>query len=141
MNKVSLILICISFLFSYCSKIEKTKKRLDGTWNAVSYQYTTNLGFSYFYDTEGIIEFENCDEDTCSYSIDLNYSNSTDSGTKSEFGNYIFIDEEGEYFSLYRIGINGVDILDSGRIILITNSDLKIEYVDNIGRHIYTLEK
>lgn len=141
MNRVLFILVLISVLFTNCSKIEKAKKRIDGTWNAVTYKHTSNLGFSYFYTAEGVFNFDNCSEDICSYSIDIDYSNSTASGSKSEYGKYFFVDEKGDFFNFYRTEINGVDTLDYGRIILLTKSDLKIEYDDSTGRHTYVLEK
>lgn len=140
LNKAIIFISFILILFS-CSKTNRTKKKIDGTWKAVTYQRTDNLGFSSHYDATGTFELDNCENELCNYVINVNYSNTTGSGSKIESGEYFFIDDEGEYFSMYRT-VNGItDTVDYGRVILVTKSDLKIEYVDLQGRHIYILEK
>lgn len=93
------------------------------------------------YDANGTFQLDNCDQTLCSYAINVNYSNSTNNGLISEFGEYFFVDDEGEHYSMYRTKNGVMDTIDYGRVILVTKSDLKIEYVDQLGRHIYILEK
>lgn len=113
-----------------------------GEWTLAKYKYTNSSGLSYYYPASGTFDFDNCQEDTCNYQINFNYTINDTTENKKFNGWYYFVDENAEYFDMVNIETSGVvDTLRNGRVILITKSDMKTEFSDSTGRHTFWLEK
>lgn len=142
MNKTIYIVLALCFLSS-CSKVNRTKKKITGDWNVLSYSHTTINGLTYIYEpTSSNFQFGDCPDDACSYSFVMQYENQGSPVDFNQSGSYEFIEKNGEYFEMYRNnGLGGVDTIHSARIILITNDDLKAEFGDGNGRHIFVMQK
>lgn len=125
-----------------CDKQEQVRKDLDGEWKIIEYRFTNYNSLTYIYPATGTMTFENCPDEICSYSLNLNFDVQGTPYSKKESGKYEFLDEKGEYYRLYRENANGtVSTIETGRIILITKKDLKTEFTDEYGNHLLILEK
>ena len=138
-----LYIASIIVLATACSKVKKTKRKLTGEWTVLSYQFTNINGLSYFYEPSvSNFQFGNCPEKQCDYSFFMQYENQGSTVEFNQSGYYEFVENNGEYFELYRDnGIGGVDTLHKARIILITKDDLKAEFGDGNGRHVFIMQK
>ncbi|HHZ81167.1 MAG TPA: hypothetical protein EYN64_00355 [Flavobacteriales bacterium] len=140
MNKLMPILL-IAFMSYSCNKINTTLKKLEGNWKVIEYKVTNAQGLTYFYDAQGTWCFKNCNGNECEYHINLQYPNQGVVSQKVETG--IFqMEEDGEHYTLLRVNENGsITTIEDGRIIMLTNNDVKTIFIDEYGMHQFILEK
>lgn len=138
-----LYIASIIVLVTACSKVTKTKRKLTGEWTVLSYKFTNINGLSYFYEPfTSKFKFGDCPEEQCDYSFFMQYENQGNTVDFNQSGYYEFVENNGEYFELYRNnGMGGVDTIHKARIILITKDDLKAEFGDGNGRHVFIMQK
>ncbi len=137
-----MLYLFLLLLLPGCDKVKKTRKKLAGTWQIIEYKYSNSSGLSYYYPAEGTFEFDNCGEHLCSFKIDMTYFIDTIAFDKNMSGLYTFKDEKAEYYKLIDIDTTGIkDTVENARILLITKTDLKTEFSDSEGRHLFILEK
>jgi len=124
-----------------CDKVEQSKKKLDGIWTIVSYEYTDSQGFNYYPEVNGKLFFENCEGNPCAYTIDIRFTHSVATGERVEQGTYT-LDEKGEIMDLVQILPGGQTInKPNNKILLLTRNDLKIQYSESGATHEYIFEK
>ena len=114
---------------------------MDGEWTVYSLKVTKYNGLSYYYETTGTITYSDFSGDEGRYALDMSYN--TPSGTieKHEKGE-IILKDKGEYYDLFRENSDGtITELPNGRIVLITNNDIKTHYTDNNETFLFILEK
>lgn len=113
-----------------CSKIKKTKKRIDGEWEIISYRTTNSSGLTHYYDAIGTITFGDDTENTFTYSENFSYEGSSGTVNFQRQGIGTFTNDEGLKHSLHLL--TPVDItMDDCTFRLVTKDDLKIEQRDN----------
>lgn len=140
MNKIVLFFIA-SIIFYSCNKIDSTRKKLEGNWEVVTYQVTNPQGLTYLYDAQGSWCFKSCNGDECEYHINVNFTNQGAAGQKVETG-MILLNEDGEHYTLLRVNQDGsITTIEDGRIIMLTDNDLKTIFIDEDGMHEFILEK
>ena len=138
---IATLVIALVLGFSACDKYEKQQKRLHGTWELISYKFKNQQGLTYYPEASGSLFFENCDDTICAYSMSIEYASPQITGTRVEAGKYSLIEDGGK---LYMTPIvNGVDqVRISNGMSLLTRTDLKFQYTDDLGRsHHYVFEK
>ena len=138
---ISAFTIALVLGFSSCDKYEKQQKRIEGNWQLTSYKFKNEQSLSYYPEASGSLFFENCDDTICAYSMSIQYSSPQITGTRVEAGRYSLVEEGGK---LYMIPIvNGVDQERiSNGMSLLTRTDLKFQYTDDLGRsHHFVFEK
>lgn len=138
---IALFVTVVMFAFSSCDKYEKQQKFLHGTWELTSYRFKNQQGLSYYPESSGSIFFENCESDVCAYSMSIDYSSPQITGTRVEAGKYSLNVEDGTlYFTPIENGIEQEQI--SNFMSVLTRTDLKFQYTDDLGRsHYYVFEK
>lgn len=142
MNKKYWTYLVLLLIVTACSKTNQAHKKMAGDWVVTKYMYTNFSGLSYYYPISGDFIFDNCEEDTCNFQINCTYTVDSLDQNLTLQGRYFFLDENAEYYELLNIDSTGsIDTLHNGRVILLTKSDLKTEYSDSTGRHVFWLEK
>jgi len=133
---VLVALICYS-----CNKVNSTRKKLEGNWKVIEYKVTNTQGLTYFYDAQGTWCFKNCNGNECEYDINIHYPNQGIEAQKVESG-ILQIEEDGEHITLLRYNGDGsITTIEDGRIMMLTNNDLKSIFIDEFGMHHFILEK
>ncbi len=129
------------FVLPSCDKYEKQQKRLNGTWQLSSYRFKNQQGLSYYPEASGSIFFDNCDSTECAYSMSIEYTSPQITGSRVEAGKYSLNVEDGTLF-LTPI-VNGTEQEQiSNFMSVLTRTDLKFQYTDDLGRsHYYVFEK
>lgn len=133
--------IALALGFSSCDKYEKQQKRINGTWQLTSYKFKNQQGLSYYPEASGSIFFENCDDTICAYSLSIEYSSPQITGTRVEAGKYSLNEEGGKLYLTPIIGGIDQNRISNG-MSLLTRTDLKFQYTDDLGRsHHFVFEK
>ncbi len=139
MSKYWVPFFFIAVFFSGCNKVEKTQRTLTGVWNVHQYKFTTSTGFSYYYESEGTMDFGSCDGELCNYALNFIYQNQ---GSQSKIESGTIDVDENNNFQLNRLNPDGTStLIEYGRIILLTKDDLKMEFADETGLHEFVLLK
>lgn len=138
---ISLCATLFVLAFSSCDKYKKQQKHLNGTWQLTSYKFKNQLGLSYYPEASGALFFDNCDDTICAYSMSIEYVSPQITGARIEAGKYSLNEEGGKLFLIPIV--NGVDQNRiSNGITLLTRTDLKFQYTDDLGRsHHFVFEK
>lgn len=138
---IVLLVTVVMLALSSCDKYEKQQKFLHGTWELTSYRFKNQQGLSYYPESSGSIFFENCESDVCAYSMSIDYSSPQITGTRMEAGKYSLNVEDGTlYFTPIENGIEQEQI--SNFMSVLTRTDLKFQYTDDLGRsHYFVFEK
>lgn len=124
-----------------CSKSNRAHKKLNGTFQIVEYRYQSPEGFSYFPTTAGSVFFESHEEADNAYSLSISYSHPQINGSRTEAGIYSINDEVTNLMVTPIVNGSKQDVMNHA-IHVLTQNDLKIEYLDSLGaRHFYVFEK
>ena len=124
-----------------CSKSNRAHKKLNGTFQIVEYRYQSPEGFSYFPTTTGSVFFESHEEADNAYSLSISYSHPQINGSRTEAGIYTINDEVTHLMVTPIVNGSKQDVMNHA-IHVLTQNDLKIEYLDSLGaRHFYVFEK
>ena len=134
-------IVLVALICSSCNKVNTTRKKLEGNWKVIEYKVTNTQGLTYFYDAQGTWCFKNCNGSECEYDLNIHYPNQGIVAQKVESG--IFqIEEDGGHFTLLRYNGDGsISTIEDGRIMMLTNNDLKSIFIDEFGMHHFILEK
>ncbi len=136
-----LLAIILLLLTASCNKLKQTKRKLSGTWMVLNYRYQNHSGLSYDYNAEGKIQFDNCANESCPYTINFRY---VANGVEYEVinsGDYTVL-EDAEQYHLNRLNNDGTStVLENCRIILLTKDELKTQFQDETGIHYFILGK
>lgn len=133
-------LVFLTLVLASCSKEKNVQKKLVGDWSVVRYEYRNAQGLSYFYDVQGEMAFSEFENSECGYTLSITYTKDSTVFNRIEDGNFDFIDHE--YYFLKRNNPNGtISTFKDGRILTITSTDVKLEFIDEQGMHGFILEK
>lgn len=137
-----LVLLSLFFVLS-CDKTKRTRKKLDGQWTILSYEYLNPSGLTYKYSAQGSFTFnDSSNDELSSFTIDMNYEGPSGTTPFYEEGYYVFNQEDHEYLDLYRVNADTItDTVPNARILLITKDDLMFEYLDSQGRKTFVMAK
>jgi hypothetical protein len=125
-----------------CSKQNRVQKKLDGIWHLTEYRFKTVQGFNYYPEASGELFFENCGNDLCAYSMNIAFAHPKLTGTRVEAGAYSLNDDAGVLSMIPYDISNNPEPAKVHNVMLITRTDLNLEYVDELGRaHYYLFEK
>lgn len=106
---------------------------MGGTWTIYSIQFTDGSGLNYFPECSGKLFLDNCKESTCTYSLDINYSHPSISGSRTETGTYT-LNQAGSEFDLLEIKPDQSTVQHAkNEIVLLTKTDLKFTYQTSTG--------
>lgn len=137
----SKLLILSILLLSSCSKFKKLEKRLAGTWDIESLEFTNPNGLSYFYKAVGTLSYTPNSESTGSFVFNYTYYPGTDTVEVYESGNYDFHYGDTEFYDVIRIMGQTSDTIEKARVLLLTNTDLRTEMNEVSGRRSFVLKK
>ena len=137
-----LIVLTIA-LNSGCDKTKRTRKKLDGEWTILSYEYMNPSGFTYKYSAQGTFVFNDSESDELStFQVDMHYDGPAGSTPFHEQGFYKFNSDNWDRMDLYRVNSDTItDTINDAWIVLITKDDLKFEYADNLSRMTFIMAK
>lgn len=114
---------------------------MDGEWTIYKMKVTKSNGLSYYYEATGTFNFSEFNDGDGKYVISMSYITPTGTLTKNESGT-IELTQKGKYFNFYRDNADGsIDQIQDGRILLITNNDIEMMYLDNNENVTFVLEK
>ena len=114
---------------------------MEGTWDVYSLKVTKSNGLSYYYDNVGTVTYSDFNNGEGKYAMNLSYTTSSGTITNQESGT-ILLKDKGEYYDLQRDNGDGTfTLFPDGRIILITNNDIKTTYHANDESYLLILEK
>jgi hypothetical protein len=125
LSKLLYISIAVLLLAS-CSRVKKSQKRIQGTWEIVSYRQTDVAGFTEFYEAAGTITFDEDTDNTFMYVEDYTYQGASGpvivqrSGIGT-FTNDLGMDHQLDFVHPVPMTLNNCTFR------LITKDDLKIE--------------
>jgi hypothetical protein len=125
-----------------CNKIERFEKKLSGTWNIKTLEFTNPNGLSYFYPAKGSISY--IDSETPgqgTYTSNYYYIIGEDTVYVNENGSYGFNYEGTEFYDIIRENGAESDTLKKARVLVITTSDLRTEMTEVHGRKSFVLTK
>ena len=124
MNKTLTILALFVLIISCGEK--RVKRIVPGTWTLVSIEGTDSWGFTKEYSGTGQLIFEDCDNSTCAYSINIDATGGYGEYTRSDSGVYdVVLDATNIRF--IRTSLPQIDTVDA-HIFQLTKTDLKISY-------------
>ena len=114
---------------------------MEGTWDVYSLKVTKSTGLSYYYDNVGTVTYSDFNNGEGNYAFNMSYTTSSGTVTNQESGK-VLLKDDGKYYDLQRDNGDGTfTTLPEGRIILITNNDIKTAYQDNAETYLLILEK
>ena len=114
---------------------------MEGTWDVYNLKITKSTGLSYYYDNVGTVTYSDFNNGEGNYAINISYTTSSGLVTTQENGK-IQLRDKGKYYDLERHNGDGTyTTIPDGRIILITNTDIKTTYQDNGETYTMILEK
>lgn len=139
MNK-SIYIISIALLFlASCDKVKKSKKRIEGQWEIISYRTTNSSGLTHYYETTGTITFGDDTDSSFTYAEDYTFEGSSGPVIRQRTGIGTF--KNGSAFN-HRLELFTPSILTMNECTfkLITRDDLKIEQRDSQFTHTIVLK-
>ncbi len=114
---------------------------MEGTWDVYSLKVTKSNGLSYYYDNVGTVTYSDFNKGEGKYTMNLSYTTNSGTVTNQESGT-IVLKDKGKYYDLERNNGDGTFTkFPDGRIILITNNDIKTTYHGNDETYLMILEK
>ena len=129
------------FTFLGCTE-SKVNRKLPGSWSLVSHSYVDEFGFTInCANSSGNLVLGNCKKGDCTYSINYNYP-CINTGDQVESGTFM-IESGGDNFLLFRENVDAtIDTIEHS-IMLLTNTDLKINYYEPTEkrRHMLVLSR
>lgn len=139
--KNSFLLLAISFVLFSCNKAKETHKKMVGEWTIIDYTFQNNNNLSYKYESSGTINFENCSDDFCNFSLNMTYVVSGNTYPKNITGLY-HLENDAEHYTIKRSNADGtISTLDKCRILLVNKDQMKTLIQDELGIHHFVLEK
>jgi hypothetical protein len=132
------LFILLGILIS-CDKQKQSARQLAGTWELTSYRVKNAEGLSTYATGTGNIHFDKCIKNsiqsTFAFHATLSFPNVTES-TIHQSGTYEMI-EKGDYMTVKQLDTLGIEIgVYTYRILVLTKTDLELEYPDNLGNYI-----
>lgn len=132
-------LFLLFVLFASCDKQKQTARQLAGTWELTSYRIKDSEGLSTYASGTGEIHFDACSETpiTCTYQFNAALTLPGLPLTQMmEQGTYEMI-EKGDYMTIKKLDALGNELGSyTYRILVLTKTDLELEYPDNLGNYI-----
>ena len=114
---------------------------MDGNWTIYKMKVTKSNGLSYYYETTGTFNFSDFSDGEGRYSINLSYITPSGTTVKNETGT-IVLKEDAKLFDLFRNNTDGsITQMKDGALLLITNNDIEMMYLDNNESLTFVLEK
>ena len=138
LSKLLYISIAV-LLIASCSRVKKSQKRIQGTWEIISYRQTDVAGFTEFYDAVGTITFGEDTDNSFTYVEDYTYQGTSGPVVVQRSGIGTFTNDFGMDHQLDFV-LPVPLILSHCTFRLITKDDLKIEQLDNQFRHMLVLK-
>ncbi len=131
--------LIILWVFVSCDKQKQSARQLAGTWELTSYKVKNAEGLSTYDTGSGIFHFDKCSKNTLqstfTFSATLVFPSAAQSSI-SQQGTYEMI-EKGDYITVKQLDALGVEIgVYTYRILVLTKTDLELEYPDNLGNYI-----
>ena len=114
---------------------------MEGTWDVYSLKVTLSNGLSYYYDNVGTVTYSDFNKGEGNYFMNISYTTSSGTVTNQDSG-VITLKDKGKYYDLKRDNGDGTfTTLPEGRIILITNNDIKTAFQADNETYLMILEK
>jgi hypothetical protein len=138
MKPLASLLLLLVFIGS-CDKQKQTARQLEGTWELTSYKVKNAEGLSTYATGSGTMHFDNPSsnpiQSTFQFTAALTFPGLAQS-TISQQGTYEMI-EKGDYMTVKHLDASGAEIgVYTYRILVLTKTDLELEYPDNLGNYI-----
>ncbi len=135
------MICCLLVIFVGCDKIKSTEEKMEGTWDVYSLKVTLSNGLSYYYDNVGTVTYSDFNKGEGNYVMNISYTTTSGTVTNQDSG-VITLKDKGKYYDLKRDNGDGTyTALPEGRIILITNNDIKTAYQADDQTYLMILEK
>ena len=138
LSKLLYISIAVLLLAS-CSRVKKSQKRIQGTWEIVSFRQTDVAGFTEFYDAVGTITFDEDTDNTFTYVEDYTYQGTSGPVIVQRSGIGTFTNDFGMDHRLDFV-LPVPMTLNNCTFRLITKDDLKIEQRGTQFTHMLVLK-
>lgn len=138
------LLLMILFSVASCDKEKKTVRRIDGTWEIKSFKRILSSGISIYADVTGEMKIESSSDEYWekAYTLQFDYAFPSFNGATNQFG-LMNVLESGDYMDVSTL--NSADVvtrIDNHRIMVLTSTDLQLEFVDSLGQiNTYTFRK
>jgi len=137
--KALFTLLILLWVFVSCDKQKQSARQLAGTWELTSYKVKNAEGLSTFATGTGSIHFDRCVKNTLQSTFTFSATLVLQSAAQSiisQQGTYEMI-EKGDYMTVKQLDALGVEIgVYTYRILVLTKTDLELEYPDNLGNYI-----
>lgn len=137
--KIVSYLFLLLVLVASCDKQKQAARQLTGTWELTSYRIKDSEGLSTYATGTGEIQFDACSETpiTCTYQFNAALTLPGLPLTQMmEQGTYEMI-EKGDYMTVKKLDALGNELGSyTYRILVLTKTDLELEYPDNLGNYI-----
>jgi hypothetical protein len=134
----------ILFFVASCDKEKKTIRRIDGTWEIKSFKRILSSGISIYADATGELKIESSSDEYWekAYTLQFDYAFPSFNGTTNQSG-LINVLESGDYMDVSTLNTtNVVTRIDNHRIMVLTSTDLQLEFTDSVGQiNTYTFRK
>jgi hypothetical protein len=137
--KAFITLFILLWVLISCDKQKQSARQLAGTWEMTSYRVKNAEGLSAYATGTGNIHFDKCIKNsiqsTFVFHATLSFPNVAES-TIHQNGTYEMI-EKGDYMTVKQLDTLGTEIgVYTYRILVLTKTDLELEYPDNLGNYI-----
>jgi hypothetical protein len=137
--KIVAIFFFLFILFTSCDKQKQSARQLAGTWELTSYKIKDSEGLSTYATGTGEIHFDACSDTPikCTYQFNASLTFPGIPLTQVvEQGTYEMI-EKGDYMTVKKADALGNELAGyTYRILVLTKTDLELEYPDNLGNYI-----
>jgi hypothetical protein len=136
----TLVSLFLLFVFiSSCDKQKQAARQLKGTWELTSYKVKNAEGLSTYATGSGTMHFDNPASNpiksTFQFNAALTFPGLPES-TISQQGTYEMI-EKGDYMTVKHLDALGAELgVYTYRILVLTKTDLELEYPDNLGNFV-----
>jgi hypothetical protein len=137
--KVVVCFFLLLVLVTSCDKQKQSARQLEGTWELTSYKIKDSEGLSTYATGTGEIHFDKCPDTPikCSYQFNASLTFPGIPFTDLlEQGTFEMI-EKGDYMTIMKLDTAGNELGSyTYRILVLTKTDLELEYPDNLGNYI-----
>jgi hypothetical protein len=135
LNRIGFLMFLLLILAS-CHKEKNAAKKINGTWEIITYKRTESNGLSFFATVSGEMTFTEVNRfnSPSLYTSNISYSFDSDNGVYTENGTIETI-EKGSYMLVVKVNSSNIPIDTlKYRILTLTNTDLQLEYSDTTSR-------
>jgi hypothetical protein len=132
--RLLIIFVGLTFLFTSCDKETSVAKKLLGEWDLVAFKITLQNGINQYPESHGDLIITEGNNAPLDFSSTHHYTLLGTEIVESKSG-FMQLKDNGNYLDVTLLDENDLELgLEAHRIMVLTKTDLQLEYTDSEGR-------